>query len=156
MRTGEPRADADVEVLGILPDHHKVDVLRLLVRERCPDAIEEFDRPEVDELVEVKPDRKQDALLEDSGLHPGIADGPEVDRLELREVPDVLFREEFPGREVALRADVEVGPRYVEPEPLSRGVEDLFTRRHDLGTDPVSADCRYSMLHISTLSRFFA
>jgi len=39
---------------------------------------------------------------------------------------------------------------------LARGIEDLSPRRHDLGADPVPADCCYSVLHVFTSSRFFA
>ena len=104
----------------------------------------------------MEPDRKQDALLEDPGFHPFVADGAKVDRLKLREFPDVLLGEELACREVALRPDVEVGPGDIKPVSLPCGVEDLFACRHDLGADPVPADCRYVVLHVSTSSRFFA
>ncbi|KAF5032839.1 hypothetical protein DSECCO2_612950 [anaerobic digester metagenome] len=104
----------------------------------------------------MEPDGEQNAFLEYPGFHPLVADGAEVDRLKLRELPDILLGEEFSGRKVTLRPDVEVGPGDVKPIPLPCGVENLSSCDDDLGTDAVPAYRRYSVLHVFTSSRFFA
>ena len=151
-----PAADPDVEVLGVLADHDEVDLGRALVRERGRHAGQELDRPEVHVLVEVEPEREQDPLLEDARLHPVVADRAEVDGRELREFGEVVLGQELAGLEVAVRADRELGEVQVEAVPLAGGLEDAAALLHDLGADPVPADHRDFVLHVSTSPSVFA
>jgi hypothetical protein len=63
-----------VEALGVLANHHHVDVLFGVARDQCLNARIAPDRPKVDVLVELEPDPKQQIALEDPGPHARIAD----------------------------------------------------------------------------------
>ncbi len=135
-------ADPDVEVLRVLADHDEVDLGRSLVRQRRLHAGQELDRPEVDVLVEVEPEREQDPLLEDAGLDALVADRTEVDRPELREFREVVLGQELAGLEVAVRADRELGEVEVEAVALAGRFEDaaaLATISGPIPSPPITA-----------------
>ncbi len=79
-------AHAGVEPLGVLAHDDEVDVLRPLVLERAVHAGVELDRPQVDVLVQLEPHGEQDALLQDARRHVGVADGAQVDGVELAQL----------------------------------------------------------------------
>jgi hypothetical protein len=130
----------DIEVLGVLPDNHEVDVLRPFAGEGSLDSLQELDGTQVHVLVEVEPERKEDPLLKDAPLHPVVPDGAEVNCPELLEFPEVVLGEEPAVRKVAVGPDVEVRPFDIEVILLSCRFEDLLSFVYDLRADPVAAD----------------
>ena len=115
-------AGAAVEVLGVLPHHVEADVLRALVLERTFDAGVELDRSQVDVLVELETNRQQQTLFEDAGLYLGMADGAQIDGIELPQLVDLLLGDHLAGGQIAVTAVVELDPL----------VGDVFQRRHRL------------------------
>ena len=101
----EHAARAHVEVLGVLPQEDDVEVLLRFERSV---GMPGLGRPQVDVLVEGRPHLDQDALLQHSRRHPGVADGAEVHRLVLADESDVLVGQQLPGPQVAVRAQVHV------------------------------------------------
>ena len=75
----EPGTDTDIKVLGVLPDHQEIDIGRPLPGKWCRDTGKKPYRPQVDELVEVKPDTEEYPFLEYPGSDPLVPDGTEVD-----------------------------------------------------------------------------
>ena len=82
--------------------------------ERRLDAGKQLDRPQVDVLVELKPQLQQQALFEDARLDVGMADGAQVDGVELAQLVDGAGGQHFAGAQVALAAEVEVGQFVLE------------------------------------------
>src|SRR5690606_33119806 len=66
-----------VDVLGVLPDNDKVDVLGALAPEGALDAGVELHGAQVDVLVKLEAKAEQDAFLEDAGSDARVADGAE-------------------------------------------------------------------------------
>ena len=50
------------------------------------DAGKELDRPQVDVLIELKPQLQQQPLFQNARLHVGMADGAQVDGVELAQL----------------------------------------------------------------------
>ena len=78
------------------------------VLERRLDAGKQLDRPQVDVLIELKPQLQQQALFQDARLHVGMADRAEVDGVELAQLVDRARRQRFAGLQIALAAPVEM------------------------------------------------
>ena len=103
VRTEEP-VGPHVEVLGVLPQEMDVEGDLPLERDQREPGC---DGTEVDVLVEDRPHLQQDALLQDAGLYPGVADRPEVDRVLPLQGGDVLVGEELARPQVPVRPYVE-------------------------------------------------
>ena len=86
---------------------------------RAFDAGEQLHRPQVDVLVEAEPQIEEQLPLEDAGLHVGMADRAEQDRVELAQLVEPVGGQCFAGLEVAIAAPVEM--REVELEPVLLG-----------------------------------
>ena len=141
-------ADAGVEVAGVLAHDDVVDVLGPLVLERRLDAREEPDRAQVDVLVEREARLQQDALLEDAGLHVGVADGAEQDRVVLAQLLDgTLSGRVSPVRLVALAAEVEVRQVELEAELRAAAASRTFTASR-VTSGPVPSPGITAMLYV--------
>ena len=68
-----------------------------LARERRLDAGKQLHRPQVDVLIELEPQLQQQALFQDARLHVGMADGAEIDGVELAQLVDGAGRQRFAG-----------------------------------------------------------
>ena len=112
-------AGAAVQVLGVLPHHVEADVLGPLVLQRAVHPGVELDRPQVDVLVELEPDREQQALLQDAGLDVGMADGAQVDGVELAQLVDLPLADHLAGGQVTVAAVVELDPLVGERPPAA-------------------------------------
>ena len=54
-------------------------MLRLLVLQWSPDARIQFDRTQIDVLIQLKPDLQKDSLFQDAWFDLRMADRPEID-----------------------------------------------------------------------------
>ncbi len=92
-------AVADVRTLGALPHDDEVD--RAGVAQRARDAREQLRRPQVHVVVEREPQLEQQPALDDAARELRVArvaaDGPEQDRLVLRERGEVVVAEDHAG-----------------------------------------------------------
>ena len=79
-------ARAGIKALGVLPDHHEIDVLRALVLKRGLHAGVKLYRAQIDVLVQRETNGEQKAFFQDSRLDIRVADGAEKDGIELRSV----------------------------------------------------------------------
>ena len=78
----EAAADADVEPLGVLPEHDEVDVLRAAVLQRTEPLVEELHRPVVDVEVELEARAEQDVARVAVVGRARIAERADEDRVE--------------------------------------------------------------------------
>ena len=104
------------------------------------DAGEQLHRPQVDVLIELEPQFQQQALFQDARLHVGMADGAEVDGVELPELVDAAGGQRFAGLQVALAAPVEVLRFVGELFELADGGQDLEGFGGHFGTGAVAGN----------------
>ncbi len=97
-------AYADVEVLRVLANHNEIDIFGTLILQRRPDALQEFDGPEVHILVEVEAHGQKNALLQDAGRDARVADGTQVDGAVVAQIFQRLLAHQFPCLQVVLRS----------------------------------------------------
>ena len=129
-----------VEALGVLPHHHEVDVLGALVLQgRLHPGIEDHG-PQVDVLVQLEAGVEQDALLQDARGHVRVADGPQVDGLELPQFGDHRLRQGLAGALVALAAQVVIGVVEFEPRGTRHGIQHLDALGHHFRAGAVPGD----------------
>ena len=101
--------DPDVQAFHVLPHDHEVDVLGPLVRQRRLHVRVQPHGPQVDVLVQLEAQAQEDPLLEDAGLHVGMADGAEVDRVEPAQRLHRVVGKRLARLQVARAAPVELG-----------------------------------------------
>ena len=131
---------AGVEALVIFADDDEINVFRFLVLQRAESLVVELDRPQVDVLLEVEPQAQQDSLLENAGLHVGMADGAQQNGGKLSQLTHDAVRQRLLGAQVTLAAEVVVGIIEFQREFLRRGVQDLDGLAHDFRAGPVPAN----------------
>jgi hypothetical protein len=136
MEPSTPR----VQALAVLPDHHEVDIgLRLRGDEglhaRIPD-----DRTEVDVLVELEPDPKEQVALEDPRFHARVADGPEEDGVHLSKHLEFLVGEDLTGLQVPVGTEVQGNGLDIETIGSRDRSEHLQALLDDLGPGAVPRD----------------
>jgi len=95
-------ADAGVQAAGVFTDHAVVDLFRPFALERTLHAGIEFDRPQIDVLVQLETQFQQHAFFKDARLDVGVADRAEIDGVEAaqlveRRVGQRLARSEIAG-----------------------------------------------------------
>ena len=134
----EEAAGAHVQAFGVLPDHHEVD----LARGPCPSR--GSPRPgraspgrRLMYWSSSKRARKQDALFQDARGHVRVADGAQVDGVELAQFGNHRIRQDFAGALVALAAQVVMVKSYLMPAGTGHGVQDLEALR-----PPLPGRCR--------------
>ncbi len=141
-------ADAGVEPLVVLADDDEVNVLGLLVLERAEALVVEFDRAQVDVLLQLEAGAEQDALFQDARLHVGMADGAEQDGRELPQFRQHAVRQRLAGAQIALAAQVVVRVVQLELELLRGDFEDLDRLADDFRACAVAAhDCNVVAFH---------
>ena len=133
-------ADAAVEILGVLADHDKVDVVRALAGQRRFDARVEFDGPQVDVLIQLKPQFQQQSLFQDSGRHVRMADGAQEDGVERAQLVDRAGRQYVAGAQVAVAAEVKLFQFVLEPFQRRDGLQHLECFGGDFGARSIAAD----------------
>ena len=112
--------------------------------------------PQVDVLVQVKAGVQQDALLQDARGHVRVADGPQVDGLELPQLGDHRLRQGLTGAHVALAAQVVIGVVEFEPRGTRHGLEHLDALGHHFRAGAVPGDdCDVVRSHADFASRCF-
>ena len=111
-----------------------------LVLEGAFDAGVELDGTEVDVLVELEADGEEEAFFEQPGVTSGVADGAEVDGVELAEFVDLGFGDDLAGGEVAVAAVVEVDSVEVDVFQGGDGLEDFEGFGGDFGAGSVAGD----------------
>ena len=88
--------------------------------------------------MEIEPEAEQDALLEHAGGDPGMADGPEEDRVHVPKLADGAVGEDFAGTQIVLAADVDGLERVFEALGSRDRGEDFQALGDDLRPDPIS------------------
>ena len=83
----EAAADAGVEPLGVLPEHHEVDVGRAAPLQRAQPLVQQRDRPVVDVQIELEAGAQQDVAGMTVVGNPWVAERADEDGVEpLQEV----------------------------------------------------------------------
>ena len=98
-----------------------------LVLERRLDARVELHRAQVDVLVELEAQPEQDALLEDAGLHVGMADRAEEDRVEAPQLLGGALRQHLAGAQIAVAAEIEFATLDRSNPQAARRARSTFT-----------------------------
>ena len=84
LRPGfEPSADADIQPLGVLAEHHEIDVGDRAILQRAEPRIEQLHRPVVDVEIELEACAEQDVARVAVVGHTRIAERADEDRVEL-------------------------------------------------------------------------
>ena len=109
-------AHAGVNAAGVLPDDDEINVLRPLAFERRIHVGIQFDRTEVDVLIQFEPKAEGAGLFQNTRFHVGMADGAQVDRVRLAQVGQDGIRQNFAGLFVALAAQVVGNPLKESPD----------------------------------------
>ncbi len=136
----EEAADTDVAVLGVLPAHDEVDLLRALPLEGGEGLGEAADGAEVHVEVETEAEGSHHGALDQADWKPRVSDGAKVDGVLLAVLVQGAFRHEDLRLEVVVRGPWVVGERKGEAVEGGRGAKDLEAFREDLGADPVARD----------------
>jgi len=136
-------AGANVRTFGALPAHHHVDVLRTFARQGRGDTRVQLDRSQVDVVVEAEPPFEQQATLEDTGRHGGIADSTEQDRVVAADVLEFRVRQYLAGAVVPRSTEVEVRRLRFD----TRGLEHAQSLLDHLRADAVARNGRDPICH---------
>ena len=131
-------AGARVQALGVLPDDHQVEVLKLVPRHGAADARAELGRPQVHVQVEFGAQPEQQAALQDARRHRRVADRAEQDRVCRPQFVQHAVGQHLAGRVPVPRAERVRAP--LDPEAAARGdgIDAAPRHRGDLGADPVA------------------
>ena len=98
------------------------------------------DRPEVHVLIQLEPRAQEQVTLEDPGLHVGVADRAQEDRVHLSQTRELVVGKRVGRPQVTLSTQVEVDDLDVEPLDGAHGFEDLQAFAHDLRPGTVAGD----------------
>ena len=138
-----PAADARVLALRVLAHHEEVDVARLAIGERAPDAGHETARPEVDVLVELAAELDQHAPERDVVRYGrGPAHRAEEQRVVAADLVLPVLRHHRAVLGVVVAAPVEVIELEVDVELAGRRIEHAQPFGDDLLADAVARDDR--------------
>ena len=153
----EHSADLRVLPFRVLADDDEVDVARLLVGQGAPNARIEHRRTHARVLIELAPNRQEQAVEGEVVLQPGIADGAEEDGVEGPQTVDGVGRHHASVLEVVIGPPGERLPRHGELRACRGSIDDVDRRRNHFGSDAVSRDYRHSVrLHGCASSRVAA
>src|SRR6185369_1226935 len=97
-------------------------------------------RPEVHVLIQLEPRAQEQVTLEDPGLHVGVADRAQEDRVHLSQTRELVVGKRVGRPQVTLSTQVEVDDLDVEPLDGAHGFEDLQAFAHDLRPGTVAGD----------------
>ena len=103
-------------------------------------ALEQAHGAQVDVLLEVAPDRDQQAPERDVVGHARKADGAEVDRVVLADLVEAVVRHHLAGLLEGLAAPVEVVPLEGDVELAADRLQHLDALRHHLVADAVAGN----------------
>ena len=104
----EKSADAAVQVFGILADHHEIDILGPLSRQRGLDPGQQFDRPEVDVLVEPETQIEQKPFFQNARGDVGMSHRAEIDGVKRAEFVDRPVRQYLAGFQIPFAPEIEI------------------------------------------------
>src|ERR1700716_1234909 len=137
--SGDPSGLA-VHVLGVLADHHQVDVLRALALQWHEAVVIRDDGTEVHEEVEATAHAEDDVPLDDPARSARIADRAEQDGVERTESVDVFRCDPAAGLYITRRRPWQFLAHSGKVEAPLGCVQDAERGAGHLGADAIAAD----------------
>ena len=139
----EAAADVDVQPLGVLAEHHEVDILRAAPLQRTQPLVEQPHRTVVDVEIQLEARAEQDFARMAHVGNARIAEGAHEDRLELVAQHRVaVWRQADAGLEVVIRAVGQHLEVELPAEHARRRFHDLDGFRRDVFPDSVARNHR--------------
>ena len=133
-------AHAGINAAGVFAHHDKIHILGFLVLQRAVFGAVEFDRAQVDVLIQRETGFEQDAHFEDAGFDVGMADGAQIQRAMLAEFFQRGIRQRFAGLEIAVTPKI-IGCVIKAKAEFGRGrTEHLHGLAGDFGAGPVAGN----------------
>ena len=129
-------ADAGINAAGVFAHHDKVHVLGFFALQGAIFGAVEFDRAQIDVLVQREAGFQQDADFQDAGFDIRVADGAQIEGGVLAEFVQRGIGERFAGFQVALGAEVVGGVVQFEAEFLRAASITLTASRVTSGPVP--------------------
>ena len=136
----EESARAGIKALGVFAHDDKVDVGGTLVLQGAVHVGVEFDRTQVDVLVQFKAGSEENTLFQDPGSNVRMANGAQVDGVEAAQLFKGGVRQGFAGSEVSFAAEVESRGFKVETAFPCDRVDAFQAFHHNFRTRAVTGD----------------
>src|SRR6185369_9094141 len=95
-----------IKAFVIFANHYEIDVLRFLVLQGAETLVIEFNRAEVDVLLQLEPGAQEDAFLQDTRLDVRVPDGAEQNGGELAQLLQDTIRQNFTRLQIAFATDI--------------------------------------------------
>jgi len=119
--------------LGVLPDKKHIDVADTLVSQRTLNAGQKLNRPQIDILVEVLPDREDHLAYADVVRHIRMADRPKINRVVFFQNIQRVIRHTLTVLQIKFRAPWKLVNRKFECiDHLAHFLKHLYTFRYYL------------------------
>ena len=136
----EASADADVQPLGVLAEHHEVDIRGRASFERAQALVEQLHRPVVDVEIELEAGAEQDVARVAVVGHARIAERADEDRVELPQRVVAAGRQGHAGLQVVIGAPRQQLEPQRDPEALLDRAQDLDRFGGHLAADAVAGN----------------
>ncbi len=133
-------ADTAIHVLRVFTNDHEVDVGRAFVFERRFDAGKQFNRPQIDVLIELKAKFKQQTFFKHARRHIGMSHRTEIDRVELSQLVHGPLGQSLARAKIPLAPKVEMRQLIREVFEFGDRFENFESFAGDFGTGTISAD----------------
>ena len=149
-------ARSGIEILRILTDDDEIDVLRPFAGQWRFDAGIELHRTQVDVLVQLESHLQQQASLQDSRRHVGMADGSQIDRVESTQFVNGALRQDLSCCQIAFTAEVIILRFVLEALGLGNRVQHLDGFSGHFRPGSVTADNGDLQLVVCVCHRFLS
>ncbi len=144
-------ADAGVQAFGVLPHDHEVDLFGSLVGQRSLHVRIELHRAQIDVLIQSEAEVQEDALLQNTRFHLRMADGAQVDGVEILEDLQRVVGKHLCGFQVVLTPVVEMSELKLDLEDFGDAFENLQAFLNHLRAGPVTGNyCNF--VHVWEIS----
>ena len=134
----EDPSDSGIGVLGVLSNHHEVDVIGALALEGAELLRKKADRSEIDEQIEIESQSGDDGSFHQPHLDSWIPDGAEIDRIHTTHLIEDLIGQQFSRFQVVLTAVRIGGSLDLKVAHFCDGIEHLEGHLSHLGPDSVT------------------
>ena len=141
----ELATDPDVRAFGVLPHHDQVDGGG--VAQRGEPRCQQPGRPQVDPQIQLEAEAEQQPGRVLRIVDSGIADRPQVNRIQSLELAEDRIGQDLAGPQVSLGPQVVIDEIQASAGMRGHGLQDTKSLDDDLGANPIAGDDRDPKRH---------
>ena len=136
-------AGTGVKVARVFTNDCEIDVFRPFILQRGFHAGIQFDRAQIDVLIQREAGFEQNSLLQDTRGHIGMPDSAQQNRIKLAQLFNRAVGERFSGTFVSFAPEIEFGQLDFEIKFSRCSLENLNSFSRHLGPGPVTGHYSY-------------